>query len=91
LNLIQWLEILFSQIITAEDTTDPGIRAGNSTTEGGENPTPNNINTAVSTPNPLPSETLLSDAVATKGKKGREKASVKTLYVQGITYHCVNW
>jgi hypothetical protein len=89
LNLIQWLEILFSQIITAEDTTDPGIRAGSSTTEGGE--TPNNINTAVSTANPLPSETLLSDAVATKGKKGREKASVKTLCVQGITYHCVNW
>jgi vacuolar protein sorting-associated protein 54 len=79
------------KIITAEDMTDPGIRAGSSTTEGGENPTPNNINTAVSTPNPLPSETLLSDAVATKGKKGREKPSVKTLYVQGITYHCVNW
>jgi vacuolar protein sorting-associated protein 54 len=78
------------KIITAEDTTDPGIQAGTSTTEGGENPTPNNINTAVSTPNPLPSETLLSDAVATKGKKVREKASVKTLCVQGITYHCVN-
>ncbi|CAM6025253.1 unnamed protein product, partial [Sphagnum balticum] len=77
-------------ISPTEDTTDPGIQAGSSTTEGGENPTPNNINTAVSTPNPLPSETLLSDAVATKGKKGREKASVKTLYVQGITYHCVN-